>query len=227
MVNQRHIEHAIVRHSTGRLPVSRAATDAHGHDLAVDDVAVDADIHLIFHAMENHEENRYNERQRARPQQRASLSAKVHHIGNESYVDTIQEIAMALLPLLIGISDTSQVDAAHAALYQPVDSLLQIALSEIPVACKIVHFAIGNDTQCYLVTLLTIYLHQTIDGIVECGVAAHDNNGFVAIVDEHSNQSFDTGTRFALYEIILHIAVVEHALYLVALLAAVFSLRAI
>ena len=137
------------------------------------------------------------------------LPAKVHHVGDEPHVDTIEKIAMALFSLFVLITDTAQIYLAHTMLDKPVDSLFQIAFLEVPIAGEIIHGTIWYDAQRNLVTHLLLFLHQTIDSIVQSRIATHHNDGLVTIMDKHGHKSFHTVSRLALHEIVLNLAFVQ------------------
>ena len=52
LVNNRHVEHAIVWYGAGCLSVAVGIAYAHGHHFMVDSAAVDSDFHCILHALE-------------------------------------------------------------------------------------------------------------------------------------------------------------------------------
>ena len=54
MIDHRHIEHAVIRHSIRSLSVTGTATDTEGHHLTIDDIVVDLQFHLILHPVEEH-----------------------------------------------------------------------------------------------------------------------------------------------------------------------------
>ena len=58
----------------------------------------------------------------------------------------------------------------------------EVTLLKVPIACKIVEYTIGNDTQSYRIAHLFFFLHQTVDSIVQRRVATHDDNGFIAVM---------------------------------------------
>ena len=126
---------------------------------------------------------------------------------------------MTPLPVLVRITDATEVYLTHTMLDKPVDGLLQIAFLEVPIAGKVVHHTIGYHTQRNLVAHLLLHPHQTVHGIVQCRVATSDDNGAIAVMDEHVDQTLHTVSRLALYEVVLHLAVVEHLLNLLTLLA--------
>ena len=46
----------------------------------------------------------------------ACLSAQVHYCGNESDIDTVEEIATTCLTMLVGIAYAAKVNLAHTTL---------------------------------------------------------------------------------------------------------------
>ena len=56
VVDDGDVEHAIVGYGVGCLPVSACTADADGHHAALDTLGVDADVHLVLHALEDHEQ---------------------------------------------------------------------------------------------------------------------------------------------------------------------------
>ena len=56
MVNHRNVQHSVIRYSIGSLTVAGTTAYADGHHLAVYHVAVDAELHLVFHTVEKHDE---------------------------------------------------------------------------------------------------------------------------------------------------------------------------
>ena len=151
-------------------------------------------------------------------QQRTRLPTQIHHVGNESYVDTVEEVAMAVFVFLIGITNTAQIDGTDTAFYQPVDGLFHIVVVEAPIACEVVHHTIGNNSQGNLVAHLFLFCHQAIDGIVQCRVATHDDDGLITIAYQHGYQTLYAVCRLTLNEVILHLALIEDSLDFLALL---------
>ena len=226
MINHRHVQHAIIRYSTRCLSIPWSTSHTHIHHLALHRIAIDANVHLIFHTMKYHEENGNDERERSRAQQRTCLTTQVHHVSYQPHVNTVQEIAVARLSILVCISDTSQVNFTDTMLHEPVNGLFQIAFLEVPITSKIVHYPVGNHTQGNLIAHLSLHLHQTVHCIVQGGVTSHYDDGFVTIVNKHIHQSLNAFRRFALYKVEIYFALVQQPLYLLTLLTGI-CLRAI
>ena len=117
------------------------------------------------------------------------LAAQVHDIGDKAHIDTIQEIANALIPFLVGISDATQVYLPNAALLEPSHRLPYVAIVKSPEMGKVVHQTIRYHSQSHLVTLLLVYLHQAIHGIIERRISANNHYRLIAIVDKHFHQT--------------------------------------
>ena len=197
-----HIQHTIVWHSIRSLSVAWTRTYAHGHHLAVDNVAVYLQFHLIFHTVEQHHKHRYNKRQRVRTKQAACLSAQVHYVGSQSDVYAVQKVAMTLCSLLVGIAYAAQVNLAYTALYKPVDGLLYVVAVKVPEFGKVVQHAVRYHSQRYLVAYRFLFHHQAVHSVVQSRVAAYYHNGLVAILNHHFHQSFHTFGRLALHKVI-------------------------
>ena len=123
-----------------------------------------------------------------------------------------------MFTLLVVIVYAAHVDGPHAMFLEPVDGLFQIALLEVPIAGKVVDDTIGNDAQRNSVTHLFLFMHQAVYGIVQCRVTACHHDGFVAVMYQHGHQSFHAVQRLALHKVVQHLALVQHALKLLALL---------
>lgn len=108
MIDQRDVEHAVVGYGTGGLSITWATTDAHGHYFAVDDVAVNLDMHLILHTVEDHKEDRHYESKSLGTQEGTSLTTKIHNVGNKANIDTVEEVTVTAFSLLVLIADTAQ-----------------------------------------------------------------------------------------------------------------------
>ena len=86
------------------------------------------------------------------------FSSQVHDGGDESDIDTVEEIATAFLPLLIHIADTTEVNLSDTTFFQRRHRLLDIAVAESPEVGKVVHQSVRNNTQCHLFSFFRIYL---------------------------------------------------------------------
>ena len=128
---------------------------------------------------------------------------------------------MALLTLSIRITDTAEIHLTDTTCYQPIDGLFDIVLIELPETGKVIHHAIGDDTQRDALPHLLLLHHQTVCRIVECRVTAHDDDSLVTIGDHHLHQSFHTVGGLTLHEVIVHLALVENLLDLLPALALV------
>ena len=202
-----------------RLSIAGATTHTDGHHVTVNGVGIDLQVHLVVEAMKGHHHNRSKEGQGTRTQQRTGLTALVHNVGNETDVDTVQEIAPGIVACLILITHTAQIDLTYTVLYQPINGLLNLALLEVPITGKVVKHAIGNDAQGNCLAHLGTNLHQAVHGIAQCRIATHQDDGLIAVVDEHAHQTLHAVTRFTLHKVILHLAQVKCSLHLLPALA--------
>jgi len=185
MIDHRHIEQTVVGHGVGSLSVAEGIAHTHRHHLALYLVIIDTQTHLILQTLEYHEDKGEDERQGARTQELARLAAHIHDGGNKSHVDAVEEVAVASLAMPVAIVDATNVNPAHTALTEPVDSLLDLALTETPVMGKVIHRTIGDYTERDALAHLGVKLHQAVDGIVESRVATGDDDSAVTIVDHH------------------------------------------
>ena len=126
---------------------------------------------------------------------------------------------MALFAFLIGIAHATKVDGAYTILFQPTDSLVKIAFTKVPIACKIVHQTVGNESQGNGVAHLFLYFHQTVYRIIECRVTTGNDNGLVAVVNQHIYQAFYAACSLALHKVVIHTMLIECTLNTFALLA--------
>ena len=99
-----------------------------------------------------------------------------------------------------------QIHLAHTVFDEPVNGLLNLTFLEVPVTRKVVQHAIGNHPQRDGLTLLTLHFHQTVHRIVEGRVTPHDDDGLVAVIDEHTREALHAVSGFALHKVILHLA---------------------
>ncbi len=132
MINHRYIEQSIIRHGIWRLPIARCITDTHGHHPTLNHIRIDMDVHLVIQTLENHQDERKDERQGSGAEGMMSLASQVHDIGNEAHIDTVQEIADTLIPLLVGISDAPQVYLSMMRRFMSQLTVCSILLSSNP-----------------------------------------------------------------------------------------------
>ena len=142
MIHHRDIQQTIIRHGIWRLTITSRIAYTHRHHSALDDIRVDFDIHLVVETLENHQNEREDERQRSGTEDMMGLATQIHNRCNESDVHTIKEVAQALLPLLVGVSDTSQVYLSHPAFLELSHRLLYVTVIESPEAGEIIHQSI-------------------------------------------------------------------------------------
>ena len=204
VVDHRDVELSVVGHGVGCLAVAEGVANADGHHLSLHLVGVDLQVHLVLQSLEDHQDEREEERQRARAEVVARLAAQVHDGCHESDVDAVQEVAAAMVALLADVANAAEVDLADAALLQPADGLLHVVLVELPEVRKVVHHAIGHHAQHNLLALLLVNLHEAVHGIVQCRVASHDDDGLIAVGDEHFHQAV-----YAARVLALHVVVVD------------------
>ena len=156
------------------------------------------------------------------------FSSQVHDGGDESDIDTVEEIATAFLPLLVHIADTTEVNLSDTTFFQRRHRLLDIAVAEPPEVGKVVHQSVRNNTQCHLFSFFRIYLHQTVYGIIERRISTNNDNGLITIVDKHSDEPFYALLILALHKVVIHALLLEHLLYFFpALVTSPASSRAI
>ena len=156
------------------------------------------------------------------------FSSQIHDGGDESDIDTVEEIATAFLPLLVHIADTTEVNLSDTTFFQRRHRLLDIAVAESPEVGKVVHQSVRNNTQCHIFSFFRIYLHQTVYGIIERRISTNDDNGLITIVDKHSDEPFYALLILALHKVVIHALLLEHLLYFFpALVTSPASSRAI
>lgn len=141
------------------------------------------------------------------------LPSQVHDGSDESDIDTVEEIATAFLPLLVHITDTTEVNLSDTTLLQRCHRLLDVTVAESPEVGKVVHQSVRNHAQCHLFSFFRIYLHQTVYGIIERRISTNDDNGLITIVDKHSDESFYALLILALHKVVIHALLLEHLLY--------------
>lgn len=214
MIHHRYIQQSIIRHGIWRLTITSRIAYTHRHHSASDDIRVDLDMHLVVETLEDHQNKREDERQRSGTEDMMGLATQIHNRSNESDVHTVEEIAQALLPFLVGVSDTSQVYLSHPAFLKPGHRLLYVTVIESPEAGKIIHQAIRNHSQRHFIALGSIHLHQAIDGIIERRISANNHYRLIAIIDKHLHQSLNALLVFALHEVVIHALLPEHLFYL-------------
>ena len=214
MINHRNIQQTIIRHCIRSLSVTRCITDTHGHYPALDDIRIDFNMHFIVKTLKNHQDERAQERQRTGAKHVMRFPSQVHDGSNQSNINAVKEIASAFLPFLIRITDASKIYLSDSSCFKRCHRFFNIAVTESPEMSKIIHQSVRNYTQRHLITLLCIYLHQTIDGIVERRISAHNNYRLIAIVDKHLNQSLYAFLIFTLHKVIIYILCLEHLFYL-------------
>ena len=157
-----------------------------------------------------------------------SFPSQVHDGSNQSYIDAVEEITSAFLPFLIRITDTSKVYLPDSSCFKRCHRFFNIAVAESPEMGEIIHQSIRNHTQRHLFTLLSIHLHQAIDGIIERRISAHNNYCLIAIVDKHLNQSLYAFLIFTLHKVIIYILCLEYLFYFFpALIASPAASRAV
>ena len=203
VINHRHVEQAVVGHRIGCEPISRGIANGHRHHLAFQLIVVDFEVHLIFQSLEHHFQRRRDHGERIGPQPSRRFPSHVHDRCHKSDIEAVVEIAVAPFALGIGITDTSEVNFPCAPVFQHFHHLVEVIVLDAPEMREIVHLAIGNDPQPYLVACLFVSEHEAVDGIVERRVAPHHDDGLISVVDHHGNQSVDGVGLFALDEIIV------------------------
>ena len=141
------------------------------------------------------------------------LTTQVHDGCDESHIDTVEEVAMTVLILSVLIADATEIDLTNATLFEPSYSLLYLALVKAPEVGKVVHHTIRNDADSNLVAHFLLDLHQTVDRIIERRVTSDDDNGLIAIIDHHLDESFDTAHALALNLVIFDALLLQGPLY--------------
>ena len=79
---------------------------------------------------------------------------------------------------------------------------------------EVVHHAMRDYAKGYPFTSSLVYLHQTVDGIIECRVASHNDYCLIAIVDKHLHQPFHTFLVLTLHKVVVDMLLAQHLLYL-------------
>lgn len=221
MVDHTHVEHTVVRYGIWRLTIAWAATDTDRHHLALNHVGIDLQLHLVLHPVEKHDEERGYKRQGTRAEESARLSAQIHDVCCHADIQTVQEIAVALVAIGIEIADTAKVHLADTTLHKPVDRLLDIVVIELPEAGEVVHDTIGDHAQGDAVSDGLLLHHQAVHRIVQGRVAAHDDDRLVAVADHHLHEPLDAVRRLTLHEIVIQATGIKHLLDLFPALALV------
>src|SRR3712207_2761522 len=134
-------------------------------------------VHHVVHPLKEEKQKRKEEREGTRTQHMPRTTAKIHYIGYQTDIHAIQEIPMAMLGIAVLVADAAQVYLPYPALLQPADGLPYIVLIELPEVGKVIHYAIGNQTEHDTVADGSPFLHQAVNSIVECRIASEDNDG--------------------------------------------------
>ena len=182
VVYHRDVEQSAVGHRAGCLSVAVSIAYADGHHRAVDLLIVHLQPHLVVMAVEEHEHQRREECQVTAAQHLASLSAQVHDVGGKADVHAVEEISADVPVVSAVVADAAQVNLPHSVTDEPVYGLRVVLLVEAPIAGEVVHHAVGYESQVYLLTDALLLVHEAVHGIVKCRVAAHDDDGRVAVV---------------------------------------------
>ena len=143
----------------------------------------------------------------------AGGAAQVHHIGHIAKVDAIDKIPAAGLAMPVLVAYAAHVDFPHATLLEPSHALLYLSFLEIPEVGEVIHHAVGDNAQGYLIARLPLGLHQAVDGIVEGTVSSNDDDGLVAVVDKHLHQARHTPAGLALDEVVGDALILQHPLH--------------
>ncbi len=204
VIDNGDIEHAIIGHGTGGLAISMGVAHTDGHHPAVYRLVIHVQPHLVVLAVEYLQNNGHDEREGTGPEDTACLLPEVHDVGRRADVNTVQEIPMMFHALLVGKVYASQVYLAASVGCQPAYGLGIVRVGKSPVAGKIVQAAVGYYTQHHLLADATFFMHEAVDGIVQGRVSANDDDGFVAIADQHGSKTF-----YAVAVLTLHHVVVD------------------
>ena len=202
MIHNRDVKQAIIRHGIRCLPVPLGIAYTYGHNLSLHCFAIYFQMHLIFKPLEDHQRHGEHERQCTRPQKSTRLVPKIHYGRKKSYVYTIQEIAMTLLPIFVGISHTSQINLPDSSFLQPFHGLLHITIPEAPIMREIIHNTIWYYPERNRRPRLLTSTHQTIHGIIKSRITTDNNYRLVAIVYRHIHQPDHAAAFLTLHEVI-------------------------
>ena len=167
MVDHRYIQHAIVWNGIGGLPITRSITHTHRHHSPVYSLAIDVQAHLVFKSLKYHQHKGEQERECSRHKEMACLPAQVHNSGYQAHVDAVEKVAVTGFAVLITVVHAPNVNAAYAALAEPLNGLLNLTLTETPEMGEVIHHAIGDNAQGDTATGLAVQLHHAVGGIVE------------------------------------------------------------
>ena len=221
MVDHAHVEQSVIRHGVRRLSVACSVADADGHHVALHGVGVYLQVHAVLESLENHEHERAEERERARTEEVACLSAQVHDGSDESDVDAVEEVAAARLAVLVGVAYAAEVNLAHATLLEPLDGLLVVALAESPEMGEVVHESVGYHAERNGLAYASLGEHEAVDGVVKRRVAADDDNSLVSAIDHHLHQALHACRVLALQVVVLDAVRLQASLNLLPALAGV------
>ena len=116
-----------------------------------------------------------------------------------------------MLFTIVEITD-SYVYFPMAVFDNPVYCLL-IVHSDIPVSGKIISDTIWNNSNGNVLFVFGIGKHDTVDGIVQCTVTSHYDNGGISIVGKNSGKPFYRAETFGLHIVVCHTLLVHVLFY--------------
>ena len=67
------------------------------------------------------------------------LLPKIHYSRNQTDVDTIEEIAMTSLAVLVCVTDAAEINLPDPTFLQPCNGLFDIVLAQSPEMSEVVH----------------------------------------------------------------------------------------
>ncbi len=194
--NHGHVEQSVVRHCARRLPVAARRTDAERHGAAVVDLlAGQIEGKSEGVALEKQQHGGKQVRKRVESAKGARLAAQARDRCRHAEVDAVEEIIF--LPALAAERANAHIDLALMTAQQGVDGGAAVARIEFPKACEVVAVASGYYAQGRQPPLAAIDREDAAEGMVERGIAAHDDNLFIAGAGHHRCQAFHRPRAFA------------------------------
>ena len=191
-----HVEQSVVRYCARRLPVAARRTDAERHGAAVvHPLAGQVEGKSEGVALEKQEDSREKVRKRVESAKGARLAAQARDRCRHAEVDAVEKIIF--LPALAAERANAHIDLALMAAQQGVDGCAAVACIEFPEACEVVAVTGGYYAQGRQPSLAAIDRKDAAEGMVERGIAAHNDNLFVAGAGHHRRQAFHRSRAFA------------------------------
>ena len=189
--NDRHVEKAVIGNRIGCLSKTCGVTDADGHDLLRERLAVGAHGDLEGFALEDVANKDGQERKSLGPHQTMPTVGEFDEFGPKTDVHTVEKIACEVLTFSIGIVALADVDETGAPLDDIVNGLLIVVGSNVPERGKVVADATGDDAEGKIVAE-GLGGHDAVEGVVEHTVTSDEDYGLVTLRAKHTGEAFDT-----------------------------------